>query len=50
MYTCTLTNEKFFLLCFLLELKSHAVLEQYIISARYTEDENSRWGALLNEL
>ncbi len=50
MYTCNLTNEKFFLLRFLLDLKSHAVLEQYIESVRYLEGENSRWQELLNEL
>ncbi len=40
----------FFLLRFLLDLKSHAVLEQYIESVRYPEGENSRWEELLNEL
>ncbi len=50
MYTCNLANENFFLLRFLLDLKSHAVLEQYIESVRYPGGENSRWEELLNEL
>ncbi len=33
-----------------LDLKSHAVLEQYIDSVRNPDSENSWWEELLNEL
>ncbi len=49
MYTCNLTNEKF-LMRFLFDLKSHAVLEQYIEFVRHPDGEKSAWEELWNEL